>query len=183
MIMRTCHRCKQDKLATKENFFGDKSRPLGLSYECRPCHSARKKGRDRRRERWSNMTPEQKIRRRAVMQKYAKTQKGRAVFLRKAYQKIDACDLTVDEVLEIITQPCTHCGTTTENRGLDRIDNSLPHTKGNVVSSCAPCNFARGDRFTFEEMKEIGAVIRLVLERRGTKQQAIQNEDRQGNCD
>jgi len=183
MITRTCHRCRQDKPATKEHFVGDKSRPMGIAYECRPCHSARKKGRDRRCERWSNMSPEQKLRARARQQKYNRTTKGRSVFLRKAYQRIDECDLTVSEVVELITQPCTHCGTTLSNRGLDRINNDLPHIKGNVVPSCAPCNFARGDRFTFDEMKEIGAVIRRVLERRGIETKATVNEVHLGNYD
>ena len=165
---RICHRCEKQMPATADYFLRDATRALGLAYECRECHSARKKGRDRRSERWAAMTPEQRLRRRAIMQKYNKTTKGRAVFLRKAYQRIDACDLTVAEVVDFISQPCTHCGTTEEPRGLDRIDNDKPHVKGNVVPSCAPCNFARGDRFTFEEMKRIGAVIRAVIQDRKT---------------
>ena len=176
-MLRTCFRCNQDKLATVEHFYRDKARPLGLSYECKPCLSARKKGRDRRRERWSNMTPEQKIATRARQLKYNRTDKGRAIGLRQAYAKIDACDLTTQEVLELITQPCTHCGTTEINRGLDRIDNNLPHVRGNVAPSCAPCNFARGDRFTFDEMKKIGAVIRQIIADRKPKE--VGNEGHQ----
>ena len=100
------------------------------------------------------------------MKRWNQTQRGRATFLRKAYQRIDACDLSAAEILELIEQPCTYCGTTTENRGLDRIDNALPHIKGNVRPSCAPCNFARGDRFTAAEMDIIGAAIRKVMEAR-----------------
>lgn len=114
------------------------------------------------------MTPEQKIRRRAIMQRYNRTIKGRAIFLRKAYERIDACDLSTDEMVALISQPCIHCGTTDEPRGLDRIDNALPHIKTNVAPSCAPCNFARGDRFTFDEMQRIGAVIRAVFRDRKT---------------
>lgn len=169
-MLRTCFRCNQNKPATVEHFYRDKARHLGLSYECKPCLSARKKGRDRRPERWSNLTPEQKIARTAVRKQYAKTLKGRAIFLRKAYQRRDVCDLSVDEVAALIAQPCTHCGTTDLNRGLDRIDNALPHTRGNVAPSCAPCNVARGDRFTFEEMKKIGAVIRQVIADRKPKE-------------
>lgn len=174
MITRRCYNCKQEKPATLEHFYSDKSRPLGISYECKECLSARKKGKDRRRERWSNLTDEQKQKRRIIQQRYNKTIKGRAIFLRKAYERIDACDLTTDEVVELISQPCVHCGTTDLNRGLDRIDNSLPHIKGNVAPSCAPCNFARGDRFTFEEMKRIGAVIRQVIQDRNPKE--VDNE-------
>lgn len=173
-MLRTCFRCHQNKPATLEHFYRDSARLLGLSYECKPCLSARKKGRDRRKERGSNQTPEQKHRTRARQLKYNRTDKGRAIALRQAYIKIDACDLTTKEVLDLITQPCVHCGTTETNRGLDRIDNSLPHIRGNVAPSCAPCNFARGDRFTFEEMQRIGAVIRQVIADR--KPKAVENE-------
>jgi len=175
MIIRSCYRCKTEKPATFEHFYSDKSRPLGMSYECRECLSIRKKGRDRRSERWSNMTNEQKQKRKIIQQKYNQTIKGRAIFLRKAYQRVDACDLTVDEMAELISQPCVHCGTTDINRGLDRIDNKLPHIKGNVAPSCAPCNFARGDRFTFEEMKRIGSLIREIMRDRISKE--VGNED------
>lgn len=162
-ITRVCFRCKTEKPATLEFFYKDTPRPLGLSYECKACLSLRKKGRDRRTERWANLTPEQKKKTRARQIRYNRTDKGRAIFLRKAYQRIDACDLSTEEVLALITQPCVHCGTTESPRGLDRIDNALPHIKGNVAPACAPCNFARGDRFSFAEMKKIGVVIRQIM--------------------
>lgn len=152
--------------ATPEVFLRDKSRKDGLAYECRECHRERKKGRDSRTDRWSNMTPAQREKVRARQHRYNRSLKGRAAYLRAAYAKMDDCDLSHAEVLALISQPCVHCGTTTENRGLDRIDNSKPHIKGNVAPSCAPCNFARGDRFTFEEMQQIGAAIRRVIEAR-----------------
>ena len=160
---RQCHRCSQVLPATPDFFLRDKSRPLGLSYECRECHRERKRGRDDRSDRWWKMTDEQRAKAKARNQRYAKTDKGRAVFLRKAYERVDACDMTTAEILALIVQPCVHCGTTDLPRGLDRINNSLPHIKSNVAPSCAPCNFARGDRFTFAEMQRIGKVIRQVL--------------------
>lgn len=173
---RICNRCEQELPATPEIFLRDASRPLGLAYECRACHSARKKGRDRRTERWSNLSPEGKLRRRAVQQRYARTTKGRAVFLRKAYEQVDACDLSTDEIVAIIEQPCCYCGTIAHNRGLDRIDNRKPHVRGNVQPACAPCNFARGDRFTVEEMMRIGVVIRQIWQDRASTEAG--NEDR-----
>lgn len=160
---RQCNRCGQVFQATADFFMRDKSRPLGLSYECRECHRERKRGRDNRSDRWGQMTDEQRAKAKARNQRYAKTDKGRAVFLRKAYERVDACDMTTTEILALIVQPCIHCGTTDIPRGLDRIDNSQPHIKGNVAPSCAPCNFARGDRFTFDEMQRIGKVIRQVI--------------------
>lgn len=163
---RQCSRCNQVFPATVDFFTCDKSRPLGLAYECRECHRARKRGRDNRSDRWGQMTDEQRSKAKARNQKYAKTDKGRAVFLRKAYERVDKCDMTTAEVLALIVQPCIHCGTTDLPRGLDRVDNDQPHIKGNVAPSCAPCNFARGDRFTFSEMQRIGQVIRQVIKDR-----------------
>lgn len=168
MTTRTCFRCRCDLTATTENFYKEKGRPLGLAYECKICHNARKKGRDRRKERWVNMNPEQRDKAKARNRKYGQTDKGRAVFLRKAYERVDACDLSTDEVLELIRKPCVYCGTIERPRGLDRIDNTYPHVRGNVRPACAPCNFARGDRFTAAEMDLIGAVIRQIMAARKT---------------
>lgn len=175
---RQCHRCGEVLPATSEFFLKDRSRPLGIAYECRECHRERKRGRDNRSDRWALMTDEQKGLVKARQARYAKTDKGRAVFLRQAYRRIDECDMSTAEVLALITQPCVHCGTTDAPRGLDRIDNAKPHVRGNVAPSCAPCNFARGDRFTFEEMKRIGVVIRQIMLDRLCDR--AQNADHQG---
>lgn len=162
-----CTKCKEVFPANVEFFIKDSSRPLGLAYECRPCHRHRKSlTRDTRTDRWNLMTDEQRLKAKARNLKYGRTSKGRAIHLRKAYKRIDECDMTSKEVYELIIQPCAHCGTTDLPRGLDRIDNNLPHIKTNVVPSCAPCNFARGNRFTFDEMKLIGAVIRQIFKDR-----------------
>lgn len=163
---RYCNRCEQLLPANPDVFLRDASRPLGLAYECRLCHSDRKRGRDNRTDRWHLHTPEQREKCVSRQRRYAKTDKGRAVFLRSAYKKIDACDLSTAEVLALISQPCVYCGTMTSPRGLDRIDNNLPHIRGNVRPACAPCNFCRGDRFTAEEMDVIGAAIRQVMDAR-----------------
>ena len=171
---RTCHRCKQSLVANSENFTRDKSRLLGLSYECRPCHRERKKGRDNRPDRWAKQTPEQKQKTQLRQRRYGRTDKGRASSLRNAYSKIDACDLTTAEVYALIVQPCIYCGTLESPRGLDRIDNAQPHIRTNVAPACAPCNFARGDRFSQTEMLRIGAVIREIM--RDRRQMESQNE-------
>ena len=173
--MRHCGRCKQEFPLSREFFVADASRNHGLGYECRACHSERKLGRDNRTDRWYKLTPDQKVKVKARQKRYNATDKGRAVFLKKAYKRIDACDMTTMEVLNFIVQPCRYCGTTTSPRGLDRIDNSKPHIKGNVVQACAPCNFARGDRFTMDEMDQIGAVIRKIMD---TRAKVIASEDR-----
>jgi hypothetical protein len=117
--------------------------------------------------------------RKARMRRWNQSQRGRATFLRKAYQRIDACDLSADEILRMILQPCVYCGTTTANRGLDRINNSLPHIKGNVQTACTECNVIRGDRFTVEEMKRLGETVAAIRAARGSLRGEVQNEDRQ----
>lgn len=179
MTHRTCFRCTRSLVASPENFHREKSRPLGLSYECKECHRQRKKGRDRRKERWSALTSEQKTLRKARMQRWNRTQRGRATQLRKAYQRIDECDLTAEEILVFILQPCVYCGTTTVNRGLDRIDNSKPHIKGNVQTACKDCNVMRGDRFTVEEMMLIGKTVAEIRAARDSLRAEVQSEDRQ----
>lgn len=183
MTFRTCFRCARSLEASPENFHREKTRPLGLSYECKICHSARKKGRDRRKERWGSLTPAQKELRKARMKRWNQTQRGRATHLRKAYQRIDACDLTAEEILDYIVKPCVYCGTTAANRGLDRIDNSLPHIKGNVQTACGECNVMRGDRFTVDEMKLIGAVVAQIRATRGSLHEEVQNADHLGKTD
>ena len=71
------------------------------------------------------------------------------------------CDLTIEDMLEIMSKPCIYCGDI--NRiGCDRIDNNKGHTKDNVVPCCVDCNKARNDNFTFEEMKILGKAIREI---------------------
>lgn len=163
---RKCFRCEKVLPATKDYFYGDKGRPLGLSYECKACMSKRKVGRDRRKERWANLSPERKEKVKARQFRYNRTNKGRAIFLRKAYQRIDSCNLTSEEVRELIDQPCFYCGTDKVNRGLDRIDNALGHDKGNVLPCCVACNCARNNFFSVEEMLVIGRAIRSIWDER-----------------
>lgn len=167
-ITRRCGRCKQDLPATPEAFVRDASRPLGLAYECRKCHSGRKKGRDRRPERWSNMTAEQKDRKKQLARAYYAAGPGRAISLVAAYRKFDAkrgleSDLTTEWfVANISGMPCTYCGATTEPVGCERIDNSRGHTTANVIPACGLCNRIRGDSFSREEMNVIGAAVAKV---------------------
>lgn len=76
------------------------------------------------------------------------------------------CNLTIEWIKENITsKSCTYCGDT-ENISCDRIDNSKGHTKDNCVPCCYTCNKTRMNNYSFEEMKEIGLVIKRIKERR-----------------
>lgn len=65
-------------------------------------------------------------------------------------------DFTIDfdTFVYIVKQPCTYCGVINSNyriirngsfsyNGLDRVDNSIGYTRGNVVSCCRICNRAK----------------------------------------
>jgi len=54
-------------------------------------------------------------------------------------------DLTVDDFIELCLNGCVYCGETNwKVLGLDRIDNTKPHTKENCVCSCWECNNKKG---------------------------------------
>jgi len=54
---------------------------------------------------------------------------------------------------------CYYCESDKE-LGLDRINNQKGHTRKNTVVCCNLCNMTRGNRFTKEQMKKIGKVIK-----------------------
>lgn len=54
---------------------------------------------------------------------------------------------------------CYYCGGT-DDIGLDRISNEDGHNEDNTVVCCHLCNMTRGDRFTVEQMKKLGAIIK-----------------------
>lgn len=88
------------------------------------------------------------------------------------YRKIDAGGgflFDLDEVWfreNVTSQPCFYCGTADVPRGADRINNSLGHTKQNVIPCCQVCNKVRNNHFSVEEMKLLGAAIAQIRKAR-----------------
>lgn len=69
-------------------------------------------------------------------------------------------------VENILDQECAYCGESDWHKlGCDRINNNKPHTKDNVIPCCKRCNIIRSNKFTVDEMKEIGAVIKRIENR------------------
>lgn len=60
--------------------------------------------------------------------------------------------------------PCVYCGG--QSASFDRIDNGSGHTEDNCIPACGLCNMTRGNRFTVDEMKLIGPVIRQIMDTR-----------------
>ena len=106
------------------------------------------------------------------------TLKKRAQRLIGAYRhldKIKGIEDTVDfdsdwMLLNIFSKECIYCGEKDWRLlGCDRINNKKGHTMDNVVPCCKRCNSVRMDKFTVDEMKEIGAVIKRIDGRHKTK--------------
>jgi len=71
-------------------------------------------------------------------------------------------DFSFDDFLCLLSiNRCVYCGSTT-NLGLDRIDNTKGHSKDNVLVCCLRCNALRSNKFTVNEMKQIGQVLRKI---------------------
>ena len=49
-------------------------------------------------------------------------------------------ELTLPQFASFWRVPCTYCGKAIPHIGLDRVDNALGYTEGNVVSCCFRCN-------------------------------------------
>lgn len=86
------------------------------------------------------------------------------------YKSIDkkknrVSDLTVDFINHALNSSCHYCGF--KPSGLDRVNHDLGHIMGNCVPCCFECNVARNNNFTYEEMLEIGKVIRKIKITRG----------------
>ena len=57
---------------------------------------------------------------------------------------------------------CTYCGAAlpTSGHAVDRVDSTLGYTRTNVVAACDTCNRVKADIFTFQQMTEIGQLLR-----------------------
>ncbi len=76
-------------------------------------------------------------------------------------------DYTIDEFIKIIKEGvCVYCGDNSNKLGFDRINNYLGHTLNNSLVCCEICNMTRGDRFTYDEMIQIGQVIKKIKDNR-----------------
>ncbi len=81
--------------------------------------------------------------------------------------------LTFDEFTAFTkTNECTYCGGTVlwiDKQGkaynLDRKDNTQGYSSSNCVVCCPGCNRIKSNRFSYEEMMEIGRIIRRLREK------------------
>jgi hypothetical protein len=84
-----------------------------------------------------------------------------------------------EDYVKLISQPCFYCefpNNVETKIGLDKLDPKRGYELDNVVSCCIECNIVRGDRFSVEEMKRLGEVIKLIKTER---QNAAKNQTTQ----
>ncbi len=51
--------------------------------------------------------------------------------------------ITLEDFKEITDNPCTYCGGDEQQRGVDRVDNTIGYIKSNCVSCCGICNMMK----------------------------------------
>ena len=109
---------------------------------------------------WDNVIDTDKIKPKGSGKK---TPKGTSVFVNmlisiyksNAKKRKISYELSYDEFVSIINEPCAYCGDANENilkkakyedfpyTGIDRVDNSLGYVKENTVPCCEFCNRAK----------------------------------------
>jgi 5-methylcytosine-specific restriction endonuclease McrA len=76
---------------------------------------------------------------------------------------------------KLTSAPCAYCGkppsqvsrTYTYN-GIDRKNPKKGYTDDNCVTACKECNWIKGDRLTFEEMRVVGEALRSFRAKKKT---------------
>lgn len=101
-------------------------------------------------------------------------------FLRRCSSRGKECQLDFDQFVKFTEQTtCHYCTAPIQWRPytgrkvsfgkrnvngrsyfLDRKDNLLPYTMGNVVVACWECNSGKGDRFSYEEWKAMAQALK-----------------------
>jgi len=105
-------------------------------------------------------------------------------YSKSAEKRNHTFDLTKEEFCDIVTAPCTYCGSQCQNRvkgggktsgdfyytGVDRVDNTLGYTKENSVPCCRICNSMKLDmdvKHFIEHIKKIYNNISTISEALG----------------
>ena len=154
MSKTKCRICKLDKPILEFNIRKDNK--TGHRTECKDCQSFNL------RKHYSDNRPSKLESQRLYRNKNHHIKKYRD-YLKNDIEKFNTeLDFSKDELKERLKSECFYCGESDKNRGLDRIDNMKGHTVENTVVCCELCNMTRGDRFSVDEMKLLGYVIKKI---------------------
>ena len=167
LTSKTCVVCQLEKDIKDFPFH----KPTGYYLNtCQECKNTQK------REDYKKLPEEKKEEKRFYFREQRRTTEDKTAII---YQRCTNYDqkkgltnnLTIDFIREHINDPCIYCGF--PSTGLDRLDNSIGHSKENCVPCCRDCNIARSNHFSFEEMKVIGIAIGAVKTLRQQNNQDI----------
>lgn len=79
---------------------------------------------------------------------------------RRGFKKTD---LTLNEIKELISKPCSYCEDTKLLMSLDRINNEIGHNKTNVIQSCIRCNLIRRN-MPYKAWLKIASLLKDIRE-------------------
>lgn len=75
-------------------------------------------------------------------------------------------EIELDLFHKLTSQNCSYCGKAPSQRsrtytynGIDRMDDSKGYMPSNVVPCCYECNFIKGNRLTYNEMRAVGQAL------------------------
>lgn len=141
--------CGEVKL--RSHFTNDKSKRSGKRNRCKQCQRAYNKANPAAR-----LAADKKYR----VQPHVRFAKYKASAEKRGF----IWNLTRDQFMIHWKKDCTHCGSTIETIGLDRIDSSKPYQSDNVEPCCAKCNQMKSDWSTDDW---IAHMVKIVKHRMG----------------
>lgn len=119
---------------------------------------------------------------RKATNKWHQNDEGRASNLLASYVQYDRrynlgeTNLTRDHILTKCfgeNSRCLYCGCDDHNQlGLERVSNRLPHSLGNVITSCRTCNVKRGHRTFGDYLDVLGITFDEWLAKNGGEYEA-----------
>ena len=151
---RTCKKCGETKKL--EDYASNKSCKYGREHRCKLCASKAHKSYVMNNK--GELTEYGKRRyQREREKRLDEMRNNRELYKMKSYIGYDkkrglASDIDLEWCKAVMSKPCVYCGYIDDGcNGLDRIDNSIGHTKENCVTCCSLCNMTRGDRWSHKD--------------------------------
>lgn len=138
--MKECRKCGK----TTNEFYKDKYRKDGLSWQCKECESVR----------FKKYYNKNKTKRKNYHKKHRQELNGRySRYKGSAKNKKLKFELNLKQFESLTSQLCFYCGKYTKNKnfcGIDRVDNCKGYVLKNCVSCCSMCNSMK-TKLTHEE--------------------------------
>lgn len=173
-IFKVCPKCKRRLPATNEYFARNKSGKYGLNAQCKECkieyakrHYTANRDRILKRVRKYSLTIDS-----IYSQIYMRAKKQNLSICSKqeftnwySNQKRECTYCNVPE--RLLALLCWAHGKRRINRlTIDRKDNDIGYSLGNMCLACSVCNMAKNDSISFDEMRIIGESVKCIWKNR-----------------